>query len=65
MAFGVDRGLSKRGKNNMSEWFEIEDQEDVELSKDGRSIEILFNSTDQGNQYVDVPIEFIRRLLGD
>lgn len=49
----------------MSEWFEIEDQEDVELSKDGRSIEILFNSTDQGNQYVDVPIEFIRRLLGD
>ena len=42
----------------MSEWYEIKNQEDIELSEDGESIEVLF-----GNQYVDIPIEFIIKVL--
>jgi len=47
----------------MSEWFEITDPDDVELSKDGKRIEIMFNTNEFGNQYVEVPIEFITRVL--
>ena len=47
----------------MSEWYEIKDQNDVELSEDGKRIEIMFNTNEFGNQYVEVPIEFITRVL--
>ena len=47
----------------MSEWYEIKNQEDIELSEDGESIEVLFNSNKFGNQYVDIPIEFIIKVL--
>lgn len=46
----------------MSEWYQIKEQEDVELSEDGECIEILFNTNDSGNQYVEVPIKFILGL---
>ncbi len=47
----------------MSEWYEIKDQDDVELSEDGKSIEILFNTNKFGNQYVDIPLNFIMRTI--
>ena len=37
----------------MSEWFEIKNQEDVEISEDGKTLEILFNTNRFGNQYVE------------
>jgi len=49
----------------MSIWYEIKDQEDVELSDDGTSIEVLYKSDLSGNHYVDIPIEFIKPLLED
>ncbi len=47
----------------MSEWFEIKDKEDVELSGDGERIMILFNTNEFGNQYVEIPVKFIRRVI--
>lgn len=46
----------------MSEWIEIKDQVDVELSEDGEHIEILFGTNEWGSQYVEVPIKFILGL---
>ena len=43
----------------MSVWHEIKNSEDVELSEDGSSIEILYRSDKSGNYYVDVPVEFL------
>jgi len=47
----------------MSEWFEIKDQDDVDLSEDGKRIEILIGYNEFGNQYIEVPIKFITRVL--
>jgi len=47
----------------MSEWYKIKDQADVELSEDGKSIEIMFNTNYSGSQYIEVPVEFIKRVL--
>ena len=47
----------------MSVWYEIEDQEDVELSEDGKTLEINFNSDHNGNIYVEVPIDIIKKAL--
>ena len=47
----------------MSEWFEIKSQEDVELSDDRESVEVLFNTDQFGNQYVEIPVEFLAELL--
>ena len=46
----------------MSEWFEIE-KEDVSLSLDGTKINVLFASNDWGNQYIEIPVEFITAVL--
>jgi hypothetical protein len=48
---------------NMSEWFDIESKDDIEISEDGETLEILFNTNKFGNQYVEVPIEFITEIL--
>ena len=47
----------------MSEWYKIKDQADVELSEDGKSIEIMFNTNYSGSQYIEVTVEFIKRVL--
>lgn len=49
----------------MSEWFKIKEQDDVEISEDGKTLEIWFNSNNFGNQYVEVPIEFVKNILDD
>ena len=49
----------------MSEWFEVKNKEDVEVYKDRKDLEILFNTNDWGNQYIIVPIEFIKNAMMD
>lgn len=47
----------------MSKWLTINDSDDVELSEDGRYVEILYATDDAGNCYIEVPVIFITRLL--
>ena len=47
----------------MSTWVEIKNQEDVELSDDGKTIEVLYSSDQHGNNYIDIPVEFIKSVL--
>lgn len=46
----------------MSEWFTVE-KDHVSLSRDGETIEVLFASGDFGNQYIEIPVEFIKAVL--
>jgi len=48
----------------MSEWFETTDLEDIEISKDGTSLEVWFDSDQHGNKYVDIPISLIAEVIG-
>ena len=43
----------------MSVWHEIKKQEDVEVSEDGKTIDVLFSSDNWGNNYIQIPIKFI------
>ena len=47
----------------MSTWREIKKQEDVELSEDGKTLEVLYMSDYNGNNYIDIPIEFVMQAL--
>jgi len=47
----------------MSEWYTITDKDDVDISDDGQNADILFNTNDFGNQYVQVPIDIIANVL--
>ena len=47
----------------MSVRYIIKSQENVELSADGKEIEILYDTDYNGNCYVDVPVEYIRKVL--
>ena len=47
----------------MSMWYKIKDQEDVEISEDGKTIDVLFGGDHNGNNYVEIPIEFITNVL--
>ena len=42
----------------MSEWFEVKDKGNIDLSEDGKSVYILFETNQFGNRYVEIPIEF-------
>ena len=44
--------------NDMSEWFEIKESDDVDLSDDKKFVHILFETDRNGNRYVEVPVEF-------
>jgi len=35
----------------------------VELSKDGTCVEVLFKNKEFDNQYIEIPIEFIKPIL--
>lgn len=48
----------------MSMWYEIKDIADIEISEDGNSLEIMFRNDRNGNNYVDVPIDFVLGILG-
>lgn len=50
-------------EKNMSEWYEIKNQDDIEISEDGKMLEVLFNTNQFGNQYIEIPIKFIAKIL--
>lgn len=45
-------------------WKKIKDQDDVELSEDGKTLEVLYDTDNQGNYYIEIPIEIIRKAMG-
>jgi len=47
----------------MSEWFEVKDKDNVELSDDGKFVDIMFDTNDFGNRYVEVPVGMLVKLL--
>ena len=46
----------------MSEWYEVKDADFIELSDDKKFVQILFNTTDHGNCYVEFPVEMLVKL---
>ena len=46
----------------MSIWKQV-DEEDVELSEDGKTIDICIGADQFGNNYLEVPVELILKLL--
>lgn len=49
----------------MSIWYEVKDPENIDLSEDGKSVQILYNEDYNGNCYVEVPVELLTRLFGN
>ena len=49
----------------MSTWRMVEDIDDIAVSHDKKTLEILIGSDDWGNNYIEVPIEFIAKRLND
>jgi len=47
----------------MSIWHEIKKQEDVELSEDGKTIEVLYGFDHNGNKYIEIPVDFVKCVL--
>ena len=47
----------------MSVWIKIKSQEDVELSEDGETIDVHYGHDHNGNNYIEIPIEFLKSLL--
>ena len=45
----------------MSTWIEIKEADAVELSDDGKTIEVYIGSDHGGAIYVDIPLEFIHK----
>ena len=45
----------------MSRWLEIEDIEDLEV--EGDMLNVLYESDDWGNNYIQIPIEMIKKKL--
>jgi hypothetical protein len=48
----------------MSEWRKIKDPDDVALSHDGTTIDVLIDHHDGfGNVYIEIPVEFVEREM--
>ena len=47
----------------MSVWYEVADQEDVELSEDGEFLCVLFDSGIVGKIYGEIPLKFIMHCV--
>ena len=48
----------------MSIWYEIKNPEDIEISEDGKTVEILIGTDYSGNIYVEIPVKILRQKLG-
>ena len=47
----------------MSIWYDVEKQEDVDMSEDGKELHIMYDYDDSGNKYVSVPIELVLEAI--
>ena len=48
----------------MSIWYEIKKPEDIEISDDGKTVEILISIDYSGNIYVEIPVKLLIQKLG-
>ena len=46
----------------MSTWYELT-EDDIDVSEDGTMLEVLYDTDDWGNNYMEIPIEAIERKL--
>ena len=51
------------GGDEMSIWHDVEKQEDVDMSEDGKELHIMYDYDDSGNKYVSVPIELVLEAI--
>ncbi len=49
----------------MSIWHEIKKQEDVELSEGGKTLDVCYDNDQNGSNYIEIPIEFVRCVFID
>lgn len=49
----------------MSIWYKVKEQEDVELSVDGKTLDVCFLEDHNGGNYVEIPIEFVKKVMPD
>ena len=47
----------------MSKWYEIKDKEDINISEDGKMLQVNFGGDNDGNLWVEIPIEFITDII--
>lgn len=47
----------------MSIWKKVKHQDDVELSEDGKTLEVFYDSDQFGSCYIEIPIEFVKKAL--
>lgn len=52
----------------MSLWYQVKDPDDIELSDDGKTLEIDVTETLQlntgwGHVYLEIPVEFVKKLI--
>jgi len=47
----------------MSNWKEIKDIEDVEISQDRKSLEVFIGKDENGNNYVEIPVSLIMQKI--
>jgi len=59
----VDSITSTTGGDEMSIWHDVEKQEDVDMSEDGKELHIMYDYDDSGNKYVSVPIELVLEAI--
>jgi len=57
------RNRDKTKEDNMSEWIEIKNPDDVELSEDSTTIDVLVETNEFGNRYIEIPVGFITDAL--
>jgi len=48
----------------MSEWWKVKDPDDVDVSDDGETLDVLFKTHYTGDCYVEIPIDFVKKALG-
>ena len=48
----------------MSIWYEIKNPEDIEISDNGKTVEILIGTDYSGNIYVEIPVKILIQKLG-
>jgi len=47
----------------MSEWLEITDYADVDISDDGDKLDVLFETNEWGSRYITIPLSAIFKAI--
>jgi hypothetical protein len=47
----------------MSTWITIKDKEDIDYDPKDNTIDVLYSDDKFGNNYISIPVEFIKEIL--